>query len=170
MGPDRIIYILDNLEKLSHENRVALRDFVNKMLISMIERDASDIEIGGHGSGGFVWMRIFGKKERVKEFQILSADEATVIITNLLNSNQRRYLGAAKNLDFSYTFLYGRKNINVRFRADAYFDLDTLTLNMRAINSEIRSIDSYGFHPNVIKTLSHTYIRPYINNRDYRFR
>jgi twitching motility protein PilT len=125
----------------------------------MIERDASDIEIGGHGSGGFVWMRIFGKKERVKEFQILSADEAAVIITNLLNSNQRRYLGAAKNLDFSYTFLYERKNINVRFRADAYFDLDTLTLNMRAINSEIRSIDSYGFHPSVLKTLSHTYIK-----------
>jgi twitching motility protein PilT len=159
MGPDRIIYILDNLEKLSHENRVALRDFVNRMLISMIERDASDIEIGGHGSGGFIWMRIFGKKERVKEFQLLSNDEATLIITNLLNSNQRRFLGAAKNLDFSYTFLYERKNINVRFRADVYFDLDTLTVNMRAINSEIRSIDSYGFHPNVTKTLSHTYIK-----------
>jgi twitching motility protein PilT len=159
IGPDRILYILENLEKLSSEGRVSLRNYVNNMLTSMIEREASDIEIGGHGSGGFVWMRIFGKKERVKNFQLLSNDEASIIITNLLNTNQRKILSAAKNLDFSYTFLYERKNIHIRLRADAYFDLDTLTLNMRAINSEIRSIESYGFHPNVLKTLSHTYIK-----------
>ena len=138
MGPDRIIYILENLEKVSPEGRVTLRNYVNKMLTSMIERDASDIEIGGHGSGGFVWMRIFGKKERVKDFQLLSNDEASLVIINLLNTNQRKFLSTTKNLDFSYTFLYERKNLNVRFRADAYFDLDTLTLNMRAINSAIR--------------------------------
>jgi twitching motility protein PilT len=159
MGPDRVIYILENLEKVGPEGRVALRNYINKLLTSMIERDASDIEIGGHGSGGFVWMRIFGKKERVKDFQLLSSDEASLIITNLLNSNQRKLLGTDKNLDFSYTFLYERKNINVRFRADAYFDLDSLTLNMRSINSEVRSLDSYGFHPNVLKSLSHTYIK-----------
>jgi twitching motility protein PilT len=159
VGAERIIYALDNIEKLSSENRVILRAYVNKMLTSMIEREASDIEIGGHGSGGFVWMRIFGKKERVNELQTLSNDEASIIIINLLNANQRKLLGEIKNLDFSYTFLYERKNIDVRFRADAYFDLDTLTLNMRAINSEIRSIDSYGFHPNLKKTLSHSYIK-----------
>ena len=159
IGPDRVLYILDNLEKLTPENRVALREYVNKMLTDMIERDASDIEIGGHGSGGFIWMRTFGKKERVNNFQLLSNDEASVIIANLLNLNQRKFLGTIKNLDFSYTFLYERKNTILRFRADAYFDLDTLTLNMRAINSEIRSIDSYGFNSNVIKTLSHTYIK-----------
>jgi len=159
MGPDRILYILDHLERLSPDNRLALKSFVNKMLTSMIERNASDIEIGGHGSGGYVWMRIFGRKERVKEYQSLSSDEASLVIINLLNSHQRKLLGTDKNLDFSYTFLYERKNINLRFRADAYFDLDTLTLNMRAINSEIRSLDSYSFHPNVIKTLSHSYIK-----------
>jgi twitching motility protein PilT len=159
VGPDRINYILNNLENLVQESRVALINYVNRMLTSMIERDASDIEIGGYSSGGFVWMRIFGKKERVKEFQLLSNDESALIIANLLNSNQRKILEAAKNLDFSYTFLYERKNINVRFRADVYFELDTLTLNMRAINSEIRSLDSYGFHPNVIKTLSHSFIK-----------
>jgi twitching motility protein PilT len=159
VGPDRIIYILDNLENLVQESRIALINYVNRMLTSMIERDASDIEIGGHSSGGFVWMRVFGKKERVKDFQLLSYDESALIIANLLNSNQRKILSAAKNLDFSYSFLYERKNINIRFRADVYFELDSLTLNMRAINSEIRSLDSYGFHPNVIKTLSHSFIK-----------
>ena len=158
-GPDRMIYLLENIDQLKPEEKLILKNMVNKFLTSMIERDSSDIEIGGNGNGGYIWLRTFGKKERVKDFPQLSNDEAAVIIINLLNSNQRKYLAVTKNLDFSYTFLYERKNINVRFRADAYFDLDTLALNMRAINSVIRPIDSLGFHPNVIRTLSHTYIK-----------
>ncbi len=158
-GPDRVQYILDNIETIISDNRILLRNMVNKMLTSMIEREASDIEIGGHGNGGYIWMRIYGKKERIKEFPQFSPDEAAVVIINLLNSNQRKYLSATKNLDFSYTFHYERRNTDVRFRSDAYFDLDTLTLNMRAINSIIRPLEGYGFHSNVLKTLSHTYIR-----------
>ncbi len=158
-GPDRMLYLLENIDQLKPEEKLTLKNTVNKFLTSMIERDSSDIEIGGHGNGGYIWLRTFGKKERVKDFPQLNNDEAAIIIINLLNSNQRKYLAVTKNLDFSYTFLYERKNINVRFRADAYFDLDTLALNMRAINSVIRPLDSLGFHQNVIKTLSHTYIK-----------
>ncbi len=158
-GPDRVKYILENIENIKPEDRHSLRNAVNRMLTSMIERDASDIEIGGYGNGGFIWMRIFGKKERIKEFPQFSYDEAATLIVNLLNSNQRKYISVTKNLDFSYSFLYERKNVDVRFRADAYFDLDTLTMNMRAINSTIRTFESYGFHPIVAKTLSHAYIK-----------
>ena len=158
-GPDRIQFIMDNIETLKPDNRILLRNMVNKMLTSMIEREASDIEIGGNGNGGFIWMRVYGKKERIKEFPQFTPDEAAVVIINLLNSNQRKYLSVTKNLDFSYTFLYERRKFDVRFRADAYYDLDTLTLNMRAINSTLRPLEGYGFHPNVLKTLSHTYIK-----------
>ncbi len=158
-GPDRISFLLENIEQLKPEEKMALRDMVNKFLTSMVERDSSDIEIGGHGNGGYVWLRTFGKKERVKEFPQFTEDESAVLIINLLNENQRKYLEINKNLDFSYTFLYERKNVFVRFRADAYFDLDTLALNMRAINANIRELNSLGFHPNVVKTLSHNYIK-----------
>lgn len=158
-GPDRIQFVLDNIEKLKAEDRLFLRNMVNKMLTSMIEREASDIEIGGHGNNGSIWMRVYGKKERIKELPQFTADEAAVIIINLLNTNQVKYLSITKNLDFSYSFFYERKKIDVRFRADAYYDLDTLTMNMRAINSNLRSLESYNFHPNVLKTLSHTYIK-----------
>ncbi len=47
----------------------------------------------------------------------------------------------------------------MRFRADAYYDLDSLTLNMRAINTTIRPLSSLEFHPNAIKYLSHNYIK-----------
>lgn len=159
IGPDRVAYLLENIEKLSSDKRILLRNYINKLLTSMIEMDASDIEIGGHGNGGYIWLRIQGDKQRIKEFIQITDDEAALFIINMLNSNQRKHLALTRNLDFSYTFYYRRKNVDVRFRADAYYDLDGLALNMRAINSAIRPLDSYGFHPNVIRTLSHMYIK-----------
>lgn len=159
MGPDRVQYLLENCHTMNEEDQIQLRKFVNKVLTSMIERDASDIELGGHGNEGYVWMRIHGKKERIKDLPQFTEDEAALIIANLFNSNQKKYLATARNLDFSYTFFYERRKINVRFRADAYFDLDTLTCNMRAINTAIRPLASLEFHHNTIKYLSHNYIK-----------
>jgi twitching motility protein PilT len=158
-GPDRVGYILENSSKLADEEKVLLRKFINKILTSMIERDASDIEIGGHGNEGYIWMRIHGKKERVKDLPQFTDDESALLISNLFNSNQKKYISTTRNLDFSYTYFYERRKINVRFRADAYFDLDTLTCNMRAINTSIRSLASLEFHPNAVKYLSHNYIK-----------
>ncbi len=158
-GTEKVNYILENIEKISPDSRMVLRNLVNRLLTSMIERDASDIELGGHGNGGFVWLRVYGKKERVKEFPQFTEDEAAVIIINLLNNNQRRYLSVTRNLDFSYTFFYERKKIEARFRACTYFDMETLALNMRAINSTIRPLNTLEFHSNVIKVMSHSYIK-----------
>jgi twitching motility protein PilT len=158
-GPDRVGYILENSSKLADEDKVLLRKFVNKILTSMIERDASDIEIGGHGNEGYLWMRTHGKKERVKDLPQFTEDESALLISNLFNLNQKKYISTTRNLDFSYTYFYERRKINVRFRADAYFDLDTLTCNMRAINTAIRPLASLEFHPNAIKYLSHNYIK-----------
>ena len=159
MGIDRTLYVIENCYKIEEDDKLTLRKFVNKVLTSMIERDASDIEIGGHGNEGYIWMRIYGKKERVKDLPQFSDDESALIICNLLNESQKKYLGATRNLDFSYTFYYERRKINVRFRADSYFDLDTLALNMRAINTSIRPLSSFEFHSNAIKYLSHNYIK-----------
>jgi twitching motility protein PilT len=158
-GPDRVGYILENSNKLNEEDKVLLRKFVNKVLTSMIERDASDIEIGGHGNEGYFWMRIHGKLERVKDLPQFTEDESALVIINLFNTNQKKYIATTRNLDFSYTFFYERRKINVRFRADAYFDLDTLACSIRAINTSIRPLSSLEFHPNTIKYLSHNYIK-----------
>ncbi len=104
-------------------------------------------------------MRIHGNKRRVEELPQFTTDEAAILIINLLNQNQRKYLGLTKNIDFSYMCFYERKKINVRFRADTYFDLDTLALNMRAINTTIRPLASLEFHPNAVRIMSHNYIK-----------
>jgi len=159
IGPDRVTYLLDTADKIPSEEKIVLRELFNKFLTSMIEREASDIEVGGHGNGGYVWMRIYGKKERIKDFLQLTEEEAAVIIINLLNNNQRKYLSVTRNLDFSYSYLYERRRTNVRFRADAYFDLDSLALNMRSINAKVFPLESLEFHPLALKAMSHNYIK-----------
>ncbi len=158
-GPDRVLYILEHCDEIDEDDKLLLRKFMNKILTSMIERDASDIEIGGHGNEGYIWMRTHGKKERVKDLPQMNEEETALLIANLLNVNQKKYLSTVRNLDFSYTYFYERRKIHVRFRADSYFDLDTLTLNMRAINTAIRPLSSLEFHPQAVKYLSHNYIK-----------
>ena len=158
-GPDRINFLVENINRLNDKEKLAIINLTNKLLTGMIERDASDIEVGGYGTNGNVWLRIFGKKIPIQEFPTFTGDEAAILILSLLNENQRRYLTVTRNLDFSYTFKYTRRNEDVRFRADAYYDLDRLALNMRSISSNLRSIDSLGFHQNVLKTLSHSFVK-----------
>jgi twitching motility protein PilT len=45
-----------------------------------------------------------------------------------------------------------------RFRADAYFDLDQMAMNMRAINAIVRPYKNLELHPNITKivSLAHT--------------
>jgi twitching motility protein PilT len=158
-GPDRVSYIADNADKLAEGDKLALRNFVNKALTRMIESEASDIEIGGRGNEGYIWMRIHGNKERVRDLPQFTEDESALIIINLFNENQKQHLLSKRNLDFSYTYFYEKRKINVRFRADAYFDLDTLAMNMRLINLSVRPLSSLEFHPLAVRSVSHNYIK-----------
>jgi len=158
-GPDRTNYIVDHSEELSVEDKDVLIKFFNHILTVMVDRDASDIEMGGPGAANYIWFRIQGIKQRIKDLPNLKIDEATLLIAALLNKNQHRHLLVNRNLDFSYTFRYIKTNVNVRFRADAYYDLDALTLNMRAISSNLRALESYEFHPYALQAMSHNYIK-----------
>jgi len=158
-GPERVRYIVENSSLMDEQNKLSLRSFVNKALTMMIEQEASDIEIGGHGNEGYIWMRTHGKKERVRDIQQFTEDESALIIVNLLNQNQKEHLLKHRNLDFSYTYFYETRKLNVRFRADAYFDLDTLAMNMRLINLSVRPLASLEFHPLTVRSVSHNYIK-----------
>ncbi|HTR81454.1 MAG TPA: PilT/PilU family type 4a pilus ATPase [Bacteroidota bacterium] len=155
-GLERQIFIGDLVEKLPVENRTALRDFVNSILLRMFTINASDIDFGGFGGQGLVWYRIFGSKKPDQTIAKLEFDEINILIQSLLMARQRQVLYENKNLDFSY-MIHDGENI-LRFRADAYLDLDQVALNMRAINQTIRPYKALELHPNITKivSLAHT--------------
>lgn len=159
IGPEKVNYIIEHIKEIDDDSKLTLIKFMNHILSLMVERNASDVEIGGHGTDQYVWFRIFGDKARVKDLPKLTPDEASTFIISMLNLNQCKHLWVGRNLDFSYTFRYEKLNKDIRFRADAYFDLDSIALNMRSISASTRPIESLGFHPNTIKTMSHNYIK-----------
>jgi twitching motility protein PilT len=159
LGPERVRFIIDNIDRITQDEKLQILNLANYILTVMLERNASDVEIGGFGAQNYIWFRVFGKKERVKELPQFTTDEASSLIICLLNKNQCQFLLQNRNLDFSYTYKHEKIARYVRFRADAYFDLDALALNMRAIQASVRPVESLDFHPYAIKTMSHNYIK-----------
>lgn len=166
-GIDRVIFLDSILKELSIDETKVLINYVNFLLKIMLSREASDLEIGGFGADGFIWLRIYGNKSIVSELPRLTYDETAILILNIITEKQRALLLKNRNLDFSYSFDYS-KGISqgitfgeerIRFRADAYFDVDTLALNFRSILPQLRKLENLGFHPNLIRMLSFNYVK-----------
>lgn len=166
-GIDRVIFLDSVLKEVTFEETRVLNHYVNYLLRIMLLREASDLELGGFGSEGYIWLRVYGDKNIVSEIPRMTYDESALLILNIITEKQRALLFKNRNLDFSYSFDYSKglsqglsngEDI-IRFRADAYFDVDTLALNIRSILPKLRKLENLGFHPNVIRVLSFNYVK-----------
>jgi len=155
-GVERQMLIGDLVSRQSQEERVLIKRMFDGFLMRMFEISASDIDLGGFGSQGKIWYRIHGSKKPDTTLPTFTFDQTNVLIQSILLERQRQFLYENRNLDFSFTIL--KEDQMHRFRADTYFDLDQIALNMRAINALVRPYKSLELHPNVtrIVSLAHT--------------
>ena len=137
---------------LSREQSDLLYRFGQSLLLEMRRHDASDIEIGGYGARGFVWIRVQGRKMPLDSVGEFDPDQFSILIQGMLSPEVRIELLAQKSVDFSYVVPAGPQKY--RYRATAYFDLGDLALNMRAINNRIWPFKDYAFHPNIVRLLN----------------
>lgn len=159
-GIERHIEIGKIIDGLSQEVRAELRRAVDSLLHKMYTNEASDIDIGGPGCDGQVWYRIHGDKSPDKGGPQYTLAETDFLLHNIIMPSQREHLFENRNLDFSYSI---NSNNSVagskRFRADVYFDLEHLALNMRKIDNEIRPFKNLQLHPEIAKALSLKYFK-----------
>ncbi len=158
-GSDRIQYHIDQLNQIEPRERVAMRVHMDHTIRHMIHKNASDIDMGGRAGGGLVWLRINGEKKPDFSLGRYSLDESNLLILNLLNESSHQRLMSWKAADCSYELPSEKGKRQRRFRASAYFDMDYVALNMRAITEEVRSLKSLNFHPTVERGLLFRYIR-----------
>ena len=151
-GIERQMLIGDLVSKVPQDHKTLLKRQMESFLLRMVQNYASDIDIGGYGSQGRVWYRIYGAKKPDTTLGDYSLDEVSILVQNLMMERQRQFLYKNRNLDFSYMIMDDDK-IH-RFRADAYFELDALALNMRLINAVVRPYKDLWLHNNVTKVLS----------------
>ncbi len=153
LGLERQMMVGDMMTRLDENVKEKLRNMLNYFLQRMFVVNASDIDLGGYGSQGYVWYRIYGSKKPDPTLGQYSPDEFNILIQSVLGDRQRSFLYENRNLDFSHMlFLEGGEFR--RFRADAYFDLDQLALNMRAINNTVRPFKNLELHANAARALS----------------
>ncbi|GAB4336224.1 MAG: ATPase, T2SS/T4P/T4SS family [Calditrichia bacterium] len=143
--------ISDILTTLEPRARAVLREYLNYLLKEMREKEASDIDFGGIGANGNIWLRVHGNKQPFPELGCLTPQESDLLILANLTREQQNLLLEERSLDFSYVLA---NNTRMRYRASVYFDLDHLSLNMRAINTYVRSYNSYNFSEPVTRMLS----------------
>lgn len=157
-GMELHIKLGELVEGLDQKHRLELTSILDSYLQRMLKNEASDIDIGGPGCAGKVWYRIFGDKKPAKQPDFTPLEETNVLLHNILLPSQRKKLIEEKNLDFSYSLNIGNGK-SQRFRADMYFDLEHLALNMRKIDNTIRPFKSLGAHTEVAKALSLKYYK-----------
>jgi len=149
----------EKFSQIDARDRAQLRRFIDSFLVRMAKANASDVDLGGPSSGGFVWFRIDGEKRPDLNIPRFSLDEATLMILSLMSRRGIKSLMEWNAADFSYELPIITGQRAARFRASAYFDLGHLALNMRAITAEIRPLKSLAFHPSIEKGLMFRHVR-----------
>lgn len=158
LGIERLQALFKQIQQLPDEARIELKHTVDGFLDQMRENEASDIDLGGTGCGGQIWYRIHGDKKPWPQGPRLDATSTDILLLSVIMPSQFDFLLNKRNLDFSYVISTEGMD-KKRFRADMYFDLDNLALNMRAINTEIRPFKNLNLHPEVAKALSLKYLK-----------
>lgn len=146
------------IENEKEDVRIRLREILDSYLLEMANLEASDIDLGGPGCHGKIWYRIYGVKEPIINSDHYQLMETNFLLHNLLMPQQRAILLKNRNLDFSYTINEFSENAQ-RFRADMYFDLSHLALNMRRIDNIIRPFKDLRLHNEVARALSLKYYK-----------
>lgn len=159
-GIDKVLYIKSFVEGLDNEKRENLRLFLESLLYQMHLVDASDLDFGGPGSLNRFWMRIHGNKKPLDYLPSFSNTGTSILILNILSEKQIEFLINKRNLDFSIEVRETTPYLRIyRYRADAYFDLDELSLNVRAILTQLRPFAELGFHPYVTQLMNLNYLK-----------
>ncbi len=145
-GEDRLKFYVEQIKRLTADQREQLRAFIEQYVARMHPMDASDLDMGGPATLGRVWYRVNGDKTPHFELGVASHDEVDILILNLLSDRQVDDLWEVQSADFSYQ-LDKEDGTRKRFRCTTYYDNQHLGVCLRAINEEVRALDTLGFHP-----------------------
>lgn len=150
--------MVDLIDKQTEEWRLNLRSKIEYYLNLMEDMEASDIDLGGPGCKGQIWFRIHGNKNPIVSDHLLPKQETDFLALNLLMPRQREQLFRDRSFDFSYT-IPKDTGLDQRFRANMYYDMEHLALNMRRIDNVIRPFKGLELHPEVAKAVSLKYFQ-----------
>ncbi len=106
---------------------------LNKLLSLVLERNASDLHLMVSEPPT---IRVDTELIRLDNYQVLSNDNLTDLLSVLLSGEQKKMFESEMQLDFSYSF-----KDNVRFRVNVYRQKGVLSLALRLIPNHIKTLE-----------------------------
>lgn len=114
-------------------------NYLKKLLDITVEQQASDLDISvGHVPN----IRVTGQLVPLGKENPLTAKESEGIAYALMSEDQKNKFLEEKEIDFSYQ--HGEKG---RFRVNIYFQRGTISIALRFISSDIRTIEELNLPP-----------------------
>ena len=120
-----------------------MNEKLKELLLLTAQRNASDLHLI---AGRFPTIRLDGELISLIDQPILTNKDIEEMVSSLLNDYQKRIL--AKYLDVDFSFSVEEK---ARFRANVYYQKETLAAAFRYIPSQIKTIDELNLPPSVHK-------------------
>jgi twitching motility protein PilT len=112
---------------------------LNKLLSLVLERDASDLHLM---VGEPPIIRVDTQLIRLDTYQVLSNESIADILSIMLNPLQKQLFEKQSQIDFSYAY-----KDNVRFRVNAYRQKAGMSIAMRSIPNNIKSLEDLNLPP-----------------------
>jgi len=109
---------------------------IEDLLDEVLKHDASDLHLSVSVNPA---IRIDGELRPLTNYQVLTKKDTQELIFSVLNDIQKEILIKEKELDFS--FAYGDL---ARFRANAYHQKGNISMSLRLIPSNIKTLDELG--------------------------
>ncbi len=101
-GLERQMMISDVMTRTDETTKMKMLALVNHFLSRMSTLNASDIDMGGYGSQGYIWYRVYGSKKADPSLGKYLPDEINILIQSIIGERQRAFLFENRNLDFSH--------------------------------------------------------------------
>jgi twitching motility protein PilT len=158
-GIERIRYYTGEVNKLPESVKAIVRERFNDFVREMVQKNASDLDMGGESCKGHLWYRVDGFKRPYPDLGEFTADESELFLLSLMVPQQQERLLTRFSIDFGYSLPIAPNEPDRRFRNTIFFDNKRLALSMRMLPWKPRPLRGYGFHPIIERGLLFRYIR-----------
>lgn len=159
MGARRMRWIADRLPELPREDHQFVSATFERWVRRMVERDASDLDLGGPAALEKLWYRVDGLKKPDPTVGKLAMEDADIFLLAVISPWQRDHLIERFAVDFGYSLQNEHEDRPRRFRTTIYFDNQHLALSIRMLAWKPRALRSLGFHPLIERGLLFRHVR-----------
>ena len=148
---DNSLDVEEKVEAINPVRAISGRPAIESYLTWMVKNSGSDLHIS---SGEQPRVRIYGLLRTIKDAPVLTQDEMTLLVAEVLTDKQSTLFSEGNEMDTAYAMSEeDGAPLTSRFRVNVFVTMGCLGMVARVIPTKIKTLDELGILP-VIKQLA----------------